>query len=206
MIQWSRRERSPQGASEIAVVSWAPGIHPKGFKTDFESKYILTPCTQKRKFSVIDNIPDTKNKLKLPGTKKPVLVEEKSTSLIPRVMPTFCTKDRRILDPYAGRMTTAISCMCSRCPCTVIEKDIRCYRLAVSRLEAIGARNLDVLNSRQTRERTARGVVDLFLQEMQTEGGEDEDSSDEDDAPAEEGEDTYVDAESNGGHVAGQTD
>jgi len=152
-MQRSRRSRCPQNAVENGVVGWTPGTHPQGFKTDFTSEYTLINCTHARKFNVIDNVPVPRRKLRYKGKRKFVRVEEKSTLLISELLQTFSPDGGRILDPFAGTMTTAVACMAKKRHCTVIEPDIECYRLAVERLEGIAT----TMTKRRTRSRRSAG-------------------------------------------------
>lgn len=164
MLQRSRRERAPQGGSEMAIVCWSPGRHRDNFRTDFVSEYTLIKCSHKRKFAVIDNIPVPRQKLQFPNRKKPVRVEEKSTLLLSELMKTFCPEEGHVLDPYAGTMTTAIACMATGRPCTVVEADPQCYKHAFSRLMQIADKYMERHgNKRETRARTDASTTENNL-------------------------------------------
>ena len=147
----------------MAIVCWSPCRHHNTFRTDFVSEYTLIKCSHKRKFAVIDNIPVPRQKLQFPNRKKPVRVEEKSTLLLSELMKTFCPEEGHVLDPYAGTMTTAIACMVTGRPCTVVEADPQCYKHAFSRLVQIADKYMEQHgNKREPRARSDASTTCLL--------------------------------------------
>jgi len=133
-MQEHRGVENPQSGCEFAVFGKAPGSRSDDFQIDFRSPYHLLPSTQKRKFACVADVPVPKEKLKKPGTKSPVLTEEKNINLLVELMTTFCPEGGSVLDMYAGTATTAIAAMQTNRKCTAIEADSTIYRLAHERL------------------------------------------------------------------------
>ena len=67
----------PQSAAEFGVLGRLRGTHRKHFEPNFRSPYGLLGCSHSRRFSIVDGIPPVRSKLLVPGTKRPVRIEEK---------------------------------------------------------------------------------------------------------------------------------
>lgn len=150
-MQGYRYSDTPQNACELAVLARVPGAARNSFKPDFLSPYCFIQCSHKRRFSIIDNIPVTKNKLTFPGSREIVRVEEKNPSLLSAIITTLCPEDGNVLDPFAGTMTTGIACLASTRSCTMVEQDISCFRLALGRLGHIAEENIRRKNIQRPR-------------------------------------------------------
>lgn len=133
-VQGNRSVFFPQNVCEHILFGLAPGSRPDGFKTDRTSPYHFLKSKQKRRFAAVSDVPVTTNKLKKPGTKSPVLVEEKNPKLLAELLTTFCPESGRVMYMYAGTMSTAIACMMTKRPCVCIEADASTFRLAHDRL------------------------------------------------------------------------
>jgi len=83
-----------------------------------------------------------RNKLLKPGTKSPVLVEEKNPRLLSEILATFCPEGGRVLDMYAGTLTTALACIDTGRRCSVVEQDVNCFRIAHDRLQKVASETL----------------------------------------------------------------
>jgi len=136
-IQQTRGQDYPQNGCDFGIVARAPGTRTDGFKPDLRSPYSLIPSKQKRKFSAVSNVPVSKEKLLKPGTKSPVLTEEKNVSLLSELITTFCPERGSVLDIYAGTFTTAIASMKTARSCTVVEENANTFRLAHARLRLV---------------------------------------------------------------------
>ena len=148
-LQRTRNVSFPQNAVEYALVVRAAGRHPNGFSVDLESQYCLLRPSHHRKFNVIDRVPIVRNKLTYPGTRSIVRVEEKNPFLLSEIMTTFAPEDGMILDPYAGTMTTGISCLATKRPCTLIEPTPDCFRLARERLVGLASKSIEFHKKRR---------------------------------------------------------
>lgn len=124
----------PQCNAEWGLLARAPGLHPTGFKPDFNGPFHLVNCLLPRRYSAIYNVPVSKTKLTLPNSKSPIRTSEKSVQLITELLDLFMPENGVVLDAYAGTMTTAIACMQSKRSCYCMEKDPLCYREAQARL------------------------------------------------------------------------
>lgn len=133
-IQFHRLSSFPQNMTEYGIVARKGGSHPQQFEPDFSSPYHRISCPLPRRFASITNVPVTTNKLKYPGKKSIVRVEEKSTDLLVELLTTFCPDGGLVLDAYGGTLTTALACIETRRSCVSIEKDPECFRLAHERL------------------------------------------------------------------------
>ena len=136
-LQFTRAELFPQNACEYGILAYAPGRHPENFKPDFISPYSMVQCSEKRKFSTISGVLVPQHKLLKPGTKSPVLTEEKNPDLLAELMTTFCPQKGSVIDIYAGTLTTAIAAMRTNRKCTSVEADSALFRLAHQRLKLI---------------------------------------------------------------------
>lgn len=136
-LQTTRTEFFPQNSCEYGVLAFSPGIHPEAFKPDFQSPYSLVECSENRKFSTISGVAVPRHKLLRPGTKSPVLTEEKNPGLLAELMTTFCPQGGSVIDIYAGTFTTAIAAMMTGRVCTSIEKDTATFRMAQQRLQRL---------------------------------------------------------------------
>jgi len=136
-VQHHRGDSTPQNACDLAIIARAPGVLKEGFKPDMKSPYHFVPSKTSRRFAAMSNIPVSKEKLLIPGTKSPVLVEEKNVGLISELVNTFCPERGSVLDMYAGTLTSAIASMRTARSCYVIEANARIYRIAHERLRAV---------------------------------------------------------------------
>lgn len=80
----------------------------------------------------------------IPGTRSPVLMEEKNPSLLVELMKTFCPEGGPVFDIYAGTLSTAVLCMMSDRHCIVVECDAERYRIAHAKLRFV-ARSFAIL-------------------------------------------------------------
>lgn len=135
-VQYHRLSSFPQNICEYGVVARKLGSHPQQFQPDFSSPFHRLRCKYPRRFSSVIEVPVTNNKLKHPGRKTPVRVEEKNTDLLVELLTTFCPENGSVLDAYAGTMTTALACLETGRSCVCIEKDPECFRLAHARLHS----------------------------------------------------------------------
>ena len=85
----------------------------------------------------MSGIPVSKEKLLLPGTKSPVLTEEKNVGLLAELINTFCPERGSVLDIYGGTFTTGIASLRTARSCVVIESSASTFRLAHERLRAV---------------------------------------------------------------------
>ena len=136
-VQAHRGDMFPQNACEFAVVARAPGHRKDGFKPDLRSQYHLVPTETKRKFAAMSRIPVSKDKLLTPGTKSPVLTEEKHIGMLSEIINTFCPERGSVIDVYGGTLTTAIAAMKTARSCVVVEASTKIFRLAHERLRSI---------------------------------------------------------------------
>ena len=133
-IQFHRLSVFPQNITEYGIVARKGGTHPQQFEPDFISPYHRIPCPLPRRFAAITNVPVPSNKLKHPGKKTNVRVEEKNPDLLIELMTTFCPDGGSVLDAYGGTFSTALACMETGRSCLSVEKDAECFRHAHARL------------------------------------------------------------------------
>lgn len=146
-VQHHRGDSFPQNACDFSVIARAPGGPKDGFKPDLRSPYNFIPSKTSRRFAAISDIPVSKEKLLLPGSKSPVLTEEKNVALLSELINTFCPERGSVLDMYAGTLSTAIASMRTARSCVSIEANARIYRIAHERLRAVA----EILHSKSAR-------------------------------------------------------
>lgn len=137
LLQKSSSSRYPQNGSEFAIIARRKGMHPATFEPNFTAPYRLINCSHSRKFAIIDNVPPVRRKLSYPGTRRPVRMEEKNTSMLAEILNTYCPPNGSVLDAYGGTLTTALACLATDRKCIVIEKATDCYNLGLNRLESV---------------------------------------------------------------------
>ena len=138
------RGKSFQNLSEVAAVGRKGGRHPSKFVMDTLSPYTQLPRNRyKRKAPVIDNIAPPSSRLYYPGSKTWLRTSEKSPALFWEIMRTFCPPGGRVLDPFAGTLTTGIAGIQSGRPCVLLETDSRCLSLGVERLRNVARVEID---------------------------------------------------------------
>lgn len=140
----------------VALVAKKPGKHPEGFTMDITAPYLhITRCQFARKFGIIDKVPLPLPRLMMKPSRKQVRPTEKSSKLFLELLQTFCPALGKVSDPFGGAMTSAMACMMTRRPCTVLESDEQCVKYAVPRLQVFArAQNVDENSSRDTRKVT----------------------------------------------------
>ena len=113
-------------------------------KVDINVQYpyhIVPDCSYSREFAIIDQIPPPQ-RLRFKGSKMQVRTTEKAPALYWELMRTFCPPGGRVLDVFAGPMCSGIACIKSFRPCVLLEKDKRCFELAVQRLQRFAEERL----------------------------------------------------------------
>lgn len=133
----------------LAIVARKPGRNPECFTMDLSTPYLHIPRSQySRKFGIIDKVPVPPNKLTVKPRKKQLRSTEKSPKLYLEILQTFCREGGRVLDTFAGPMTSGMACISSRRPCTLLEPDAVCVRFALPRLKEFAEEQLEAdLNS-----------------------------------------------------------
>jgi len=126
----------PQNCAEPACMGYLPP-HDEKFGADLKTPYSLIPCSHTRKFAVLDKVGRQR---KLCVGRSPVRVEEKNSAALAEILCTFCPPGGLVFDGFAGTMTTAIACIATGRKCVVVEKDPKCYKLALERLDRIASR------------------------------------------------------------------
>lgn len=124
----------PTMMTEYALLSRAPGKHPKNFILNFDSAFDRLPITGNRTSIVLHSIPYVESKMKFQNMRMPVCLTEKNVDLIHELVDLFSPLQGSVLDPFGGAFSTAVECMKSSRSCVSIEVDDRAHNTSVNRL------------------------------------------------------------------------
>ena len=108
----------PQSHIEFGLVAKSSGVHPDGFKPKFEDGSVPIEA---RYASAIDAMPCIE-KLKLPNSRSPLYIHEKSKELIIHLLDILSPLQCHVLEPSANTMATSLAFLDSKRGCTNIEK------------------------------------------------------------------------------------
>ena len=104
------------------------------FRPPLDDPYDLVTCSYPHRIGVMDKIPVANPKLKDLVGNKPIRVVEKNDKFIIEILRSFCLNGGHVFDGFGGTLTTAIACIRTGRGCVVMEKDEKCFRLALRRL------------------------------------------------------------------------
>ncbi len=122
----------PQKNSDIAIIVKTPGQHPDGYSPVFSER---EPCSslETANFASVINIKACQDLLRKPNENKSVLQDEKSVELFTHVIKMLSPPNGSIIDPVAGALTAALSCLrCGR-KCIAVESSKDVFRFALGR-------------------------------------------------------------------------
>lgn len=133
-IQKRPTTKYPQSFSEFALVGILPGTSERSFKPDFNSIFHAVNCKVERRFAGIFNVPSVTSKLCRSNSRVPFDTSEQPTELLSELIDIFTPQGGRVLDAYAGAMSTAIGCLKTGRHCIALEKNKECFDAAFQRL------------------------------------------------------------------------
>ena len=140
-----------QSLYELALVLRKPGKHPSGFTAVKNYAYEMLPnCRIPRWCNVIDGVPPPSERLTFKPTKVLVRSNEKPLSLYVELLRTFCPTDGKVLDPFAGPLTTGLACIATKRSCLLLESDDHCLTQALPRLTAFAKAKVWMGDSQST--------------------------------------------------------
>ena len=128
-MQYRNKTDFPQACCDFILLARSSGRHPSGFEPDFKTIYNNVCSASKKAFAGMFNVPATKSKLLIPGTKEPIRAGEKNVNLLLELISTYVADQGMVLDPYAGTFTTAIAASRVGRKSVCIERDDVCFEL-----------------------------------------------------------------------------
>lgn len=130
------KQNYPQSATNFGLIAQLPGKHPSKFLPPFKTR-ITHGNSENCSTAAMTNVPQPRSKLLKPKTKIPFNYQELSGIMIAKLIKIFTPPGGCLIDPYAGTMTTGIGAIMSGRVCTLIERNIDCFRAAVQRLRSL---------------------------------------------------------------------
>ena len=179
-VQGFRLSIFPQNNSDFMLIARYQGSHPQSFNPDFSGEFNELQDGMKRRFSSISNVPGPKNKLCIQGTRSPVRTEEKNVEFVKELISLYCMENGSVYVPFAGAMEIIIACVHSGRSCVALERDERCYNLALERVKMV-ARNVyeNMSNTPQRLRPTNKAANVQGIIDFNNSSSSEEDSSDE---------------------------
>lgn len=140
-----QRQRSNEGQDMVqdALIARKPGRNPSGFTWNKTMPFVSLPdCQFPRYCAAMDRVSPPTQRLAYKPSRAQVRPGEWSHELFIEIMQSFCPEGGRVLDPFAGVLTTGIACVLTDRACVLLEKEERCLTNATTRLEDFISANL----------------------------------------------------------------
>jgi len=133
----SRNKKFPQDVCEFAIIARAPSnsaLEKNEFKPAFAKPYDGDFARFTRTQAVLGDVPRPKFLYGNRPSKRKVCATEKSVCVLQELIETYCPFDGKVLDPFAGTLTTLIAAARAHRPCVGVEIDDTYLAAAKSRL------------------------------------------------------------------------
>ncbi len=145
-IQLRRTKIFPMLGYKVALVAQLPSGNRESFEPNFDTPFNLVNCSNSRRCGVMYNISDPKSKLYKPETRVPFHPEELSPFMLSELIDLFTPQNGRVLDPFAGTMTSAIAAMQTGRTCICVERNDLCYNESFNRLRSYLPSSTNIIN------------------------------------------------------------
>ncbi len=134
----------PQECNDCVLLAKMPGLHPSGFKPDYNAMSQIVGNGRNRRASNLIAVEPSKNKLRFKNSRVLVNPKEKSITMLAELIDLFSPAKGVAVDMYGGTFTLAIACLRTARKCLVIEKEESIYDQALARLRMITSKMSEI--------------------------------------------------------------